>query len=92
MCSHRPSGKWARIWSVWIAAAVGSFIVLEGSGIADAGTRGTLSAYLRHLAGLEPRCRHMHLGRLALVGFFGWLIAHLGWGSFGYLPRSRRSQ
>lgn len=88
MCSHRPSGKWGRIWAHWIVAAVGSFVVLEATGIATEGTRGTLSAYLRHLAGLDPRCHHGHLGRLILVSICGWAVAHLGWGLFGFLPHS----
>ena len=51
--------------------------------MADAGTEGTLSAHLRHLAGSNPRCRHVHVGRLVMVAFFGWATAHLGWGWFG---------
>lgn len=83
MCNHRPSGRWARTWSWWLAAFLGSFTALELVGMADAGTQGTLSAHLRHLSGSNPRCRHVHVGRLVMVAFFGWATAHLGWGLFG---------
>lgn len=74
-----------------MVAVLGSFLVLESVGAAKEGPRGTLSAYLRHVAGLDPRCRHMYLGRLVMVGFFGWATAHLGWGLAGYIPQRRTS-
>lgn len=91
MCNHRPSGKWARIWAHYLLAVFGAFTALEVAGMADAGKRGTLSAYLRHVAGADPRCQHVHFSRLLLIGLFSWAIAHLGWGFFGYMPRRWRS-
>jgi len=47
-------------------------------------TRGSpRTAHLRQLAGLEPRCRHHHLGRVVILVVLGWTAAHLGWGVLG---------
>lgn len=87
MCEHRAEGRWGRAWSAWLVAAVGSFAVIEGVALARVGHPGTLSAYIRHAAGLDPRCRHSHLGRGFILGFFGWAAVHLGWGVLGYDPK-----
>jgi hypothetical protein len=42
-----------------------------------------LTSYLRAAAGLEPRCRHGHLGRAAILTFLGWAAVHLGWDVLG---------
>jgi hypothetical protein len=83
MCVHRTEGRWGRVWDAWLIAAVGSFAVIEGVALASAGHPGTLSAYIRHAAGLDPRCRHSHLGRAVILSFFAWAAVHLGWGVLG---------
>lgn len=92
MCSHRPNGRWARIWSRYLVTVLGSFLVLEGVGMATEGSAGTLSSYLQHLAGAKPRCQHVHLGRLTLIAFFSWAVAHLGWDILGFDTNFGRSE
>jgi hypothetical protein len=59
-----------------LVGAVGSFAVHEAAALATGGS--PLTAYLRQLAGLEPRCRHHHLGRAVILAALGWTAAHLG--------------
>jgi hypothetical protein len=87
VCNHKTAGRWGRIWTAWAYTAAGSFAALEAYGLVTEGPDATLSIYLRRRAGLLEPCAHSRLGRLAIVGFSGWLAAHLGWGRFGIAPR-----
>jgi hypothetical protein len=84
LCNHRTTGRWGRAWDAWLIGAAGSFAVLETSAVATGSS--PLTAYLRQLAGLEPRCRHHHLGRTVILVALGWTAAHLGWGVLGWKP------
>lgn len=66
-----------------LLSALVAFVAIEATGIVTNGTEGTLSAYLQCLGGIKPRCRHVHLARLVLITFFGWVVAHLGWDVLG---------
>lgn len=89
-CAHRAEGRWGRIWDSWLAAAVVSFAVIEATGMTRAGVAGTLSAHLRRIGGLEPECRHRHLGRAVILSGCGWAAVHLGWGVLGVVPGAHR--
>lgn len=84
MCSHRARTRWSRTWDAWLTATVVSFLGLEGYALYTRGEDATLTAHIRRVAGVHPRCHHVHLGRAVLIGVFGWCIAHL---SFNALPR-----
>lgn len=84
-------GTWARVWTWFLSITLGGFITAETIALATVGAPATLSAYIRTVAGSDPRCHHVHAGRLVLIVIFGWATAHLGWGLFGFDPkRSRR--
>lgn len=83
MCSHHARHRWARTWDAWLTVVAVSFFGMEGVALYTRGEGATLTAHIRRVAGLQPRCRHAHLGRLVLVGVFGWCISHL---AFGMLP------
>ena len=85
MCNHRTTGRWGRAWDAWLIGAAGSFAVLEATALVTRG--GPLTSHLRQMAGLEPRCRHHHLGRAVILGLLGWSAVHLGWGVLGWKPR-----
>lgn len=87
-CVHRAAGRWGRIWTCWLLAAVTSFGVLEAAALFREGSPATLSAYIRQTAGLAPRCRHHPLGRAVILGLCAWAAAHLGWGVLGLAPRA----
>lgn len=89
MCSHRPTGPWGRRWWAFLLATICGFAVLEGYGLATEGYPATLSAFLHRLGGQSEHCRHAHLSRLVIVGFFAWVVAHLGWGVLGWEPHHR---
>lgn len=92
MCNHIPEGMWARIWTWFLSATLGTFVAVETVALTLEGSPATLSAYIRTVAGSDPRCHHVHAGRLALLVIFGWATAHLGWGLFGYDPHHRRNR
>lgn len=92
MCNHRTEGRWGRVWDAWGVAALGSFAALETYGLVTEGSDATLSTYLRRRAGLLVPCRHTRWGRLFLIGFAVWLVAHIGWGKFGVGVRRPRQQ
>lgn len=83
MCTHRAEGRWGKVWNVWLVAVIGSFAAAEATALVSTGQPGTLSAYVRRAAGLDPRCRHSHVGRGVIVAFFTWAAVHLGWGVLG---------
>lgn len=83
MCQHRARHRWALAWDTWLSTVAVTFLALEGTALYTRGENATLTAHIRRVAGLHPRCRHAHLGRVLLVGVFGWCIAHL---AFGMLP------
>lgn len=83
MCDHRPQGRWARTWSGFLVSVLVVGVALEGAGMVTTGTEGTLTTYMQHLAGTKPRCRHVYLGRLTLIAFFSWVVAHVGWDVLG---------
>lgn len=91
MCRHRPTGPWAHVWSYWLAAALLTFGILEGTALATEGSPATLSAYLRQLAGVDARCRHTHTGRAVILAVTGWAAVHLGFGMLGVGGRRRRT-
>lgn len=66
---------------------LGGFSVIEAVGLLGVGPSATFSSYWRNVIGSDPRCRHANLGRLVMITFFGWVVAHLGWGLFGFTPR-----
>lgn len=84
MCTHRSRTPWSRTWDAWLTATALSFFTIEGLALYRRGEGATLTAHVRRVAGLHPRCRHAHLGRAALVTLFVWCIAHL---AFDRLPR-----
>lgn len=91
MCRHRPAGKWAKRWARFSLIVLSAFFAMEGYGLATEGYPATLSAFIHCLGGQRERCRHVHLSRVLIVAFFGWAIAHLGWGVLGWTPRRHHS-
>lgn len=83
-CAHHIPGPWARRWDSWLALTLGSFAVIEGAGLVAEGSPATLSAHIRRLAGIEPRCAHASIGRVVIVAFLTWAALHLGWGLLGW--------
>lgn len=83
-CTHHTAGPWSRRWDAWLVAAVAGFVALESAALAAEGSPATLSAYLRRLAGVDPRCQHCFIGRAVIVLGAAWVVAHLGWGRFGW--------
>lgn len=83
MCRHRPDTCWGRRWQTFTLVFLAVFTAMETAALATEGTDGTLSAYLRLLAGTHPSCRHTPAGRGALVVVLVWLAAHVGWGLAG---------
>ena len=86
-CAHHTPGPWSRRWDIWLALTAAGFAALESAALAREGSPATLSAHLRRLAGVEPRCPHCHLGRTVIVIVCAWVVAHLGWGLFGWSGR-----
>lgn len=86
-CAHRTTGRWGRVWSIWLAAAAGSFAVAETAALVTDGIPGTLSAYLRRAAGLEPACAHGRVGRGVILAACAWLAVHLSYGVLGLRGR-----
>ena len=92
MCAHRLRTRWARAWDAWLTVVAASFLTMEAVALYTRGEGATLTAHVRRAAGLHPRCRHAHLGRVLLTGLFAWCIAHLAFGMLpaeGWLNRER---
>ena len=89
MCKHRVPGPWSRNWNMFLTATLGGFAVLEGTALATRGAPATLSAHIRRLAGLQPRCRHGVVGRSLILAVLLWAAVHLGWGVLGLGPLER---
>lgn len=72
-------------WTVWLSATIGSFLILEGLALREPLTAekpsDTLTAYLRHLLGVQPVARRRWAAGAAFVAFWAWLCGHLlvGW-------------
>lgn len=88
-CAHHVPGRWSKRWDGWLISSVGSFFVLEYVALQSEGAPATLSAYLRRLAGVDPRCRHCSVGRVLILGVLAWAALHLGWGLLGWGGRSK---
>lgn len=91
MCRKQPGGRWARVWNAYLITVLGSFAVLEGVALVREGSPATLTTYLRRVSCADQHCHHAQFGRLAIVGFFAWATAHLGWGILGFDGRRRRT-
>lgn len=86
-CAHRTAGRWGRVWSVWVIGTTASFAVAETVALCTDGVPGTLSAYLRRAAGLEPACAHGRVGRGVILAACAWTAAHLSYGVLGLRGR-----
>lgn len=71
-------------WDIFLLATLGSFTALECTALATGGSPATLSAHIWRLAGVKPRCHHVHLGRALILAAFLWAAAHLGWAVLGF--------
>jgi hypothetical protein len=78
------------VWTWFLSVTLGCFVTAETIALVTVGSPATLSAYLRTVAGSDPRCQHVHAGRLTLLIMCGWVMAHLGWGLFGFDPHAHR--
>lgn len=83
-CAHHTAGLWSRRWDAWLAFTAVGFAALETTALVTEGSPATLSAHIRRLAGVNPRCRHSVLGRTVIVAAAAWAVAHLGWGLLGW--------
>lgn len=90
MCSHRVATRWGRIWDTFTALVLGGFVVLETYGLVTEGSDATYSHNWQTKVGAVTPCRHTWIGRTAIVAFFAWAAAHLGWGKFGLGDRRAR--
>lgn len=84
MCDHRAKGGFGRAWSLLVTSWLVSFFAVEIYGLITVGSDATLSTFLRRRAGLLEPCRHSLTGRTVIVAVGLWLIAHLGWGRWGF--------
>lgn len=75
--------RWRRFWAVWTALVLGSGIGLDTVAYVRHGWDATLTASVRRWSGLEPVCSRGRFGQTLLLGFFGWLGAHLAFGILG---------
>ncbi|MBA2951423.1 hypothetical protein [Streptomyces himalayensis] len=66
------------VWAVALAAAGATFVVLEGRALLR--RERTLSAFLRRLAGIDPRRPWRPVGIAVIAGFCAWLASHLIFG------------
>lgn len=90
LCAHHIPTPWAKRWDIWLASTVTSFAMLEGAALITEGAPATLTAHIRRLAGLNPRCRHALVGRLAILIALTWAALHLGWGILGWDGRKHK--
>lgn len=70
--------RFHRAWTVWVAVAGGSFLVLETVALAryDKG-RNTFCEYYRHHTGIRPVRKYRALSIAALAAFQAWFFVHI---------------